>query len=99
MNLPEGLLAAVKNYLDITWEDAGTDEKLSRIIANGIIKVNGYAGTDKDYMQAGRHQALLFDYCRYARDNALELFEKNFISEITGLIVHEEVDNYEQTNI
>ena len=31
-SLPEGLLADVKNYLNITWDDAATDTKVSGLL-------------------------------------------------------------------
>lgn len=32
--LPEGLLDDVKNYLNITWEDEATDQKIGGLIAS-----------------------------------------------------------------
>jgi len=37
--LPAGLLEAVRNYLDITWEDTAGDLKLSGIIAPCNVQV------------------------------------------------------------
>ena len=42
--MPEGLLESVKNYLDITWEDANTDAKITGIIGRGIKFLNDKAG-------------------------------------------------------
>ena len=48
MSLPPGLLEAVKNYLDITWDDPEGDEKLSGIIARGMQYLNKVAGAELD---------------------------------------------------
>ena len=32
-NLPAGLLADVENYLNITWDDEATDQKIGGLIA------------------------------------------------------------------
>ena len=43
------LLEAVRNYLDITWEDYAGDEKLLGIISRGIKYLDGVAGVTLDY--------------------------------------------------
>lgn len=89
--LPEGLLNAVKNYLDITWEDEALNEKLQGITQRGIFYLNGLAGYSYDYTQEGNHRALLFDYIRYVRSNALDEFQKNYLHELLSLQICEEV--------
>ena len=79
------MLQAVRNYLDITFEDAETDKKLQGIIARGMAYLNEVAGTELDYSEEAEHRALLLDYCRYARNNVLELFEQNFSAELISL--------------
>lgn len=79
------LLSDVKNYLDITWEDAEGDEKLTGILARGIAYLDGIAGKKLDYEAESVPRALLFDYTRYARSNALELFAHNFKQELITL--------------
>lgn len=98
MALPEGLLEAVKNYLDITWEDPAGDEKLSGIIARGIKYVDGIAGAEMDYTVEDKPRELLFDYCRYARSNALDEFQKNYLHELLTLQLNQEVASYEAAN-
>jgi len=94
--MPE-LLAAVRNYLDVTWEDVETDEKLTGIIARGIRYLNSIAGANMDYSTPDNPQALLFDYCRYAWSNALDEFSKNYLAEILFLQITENVKAYETT--
>ena len=102
MSLPDGLLYAVKNYLDITWDDDAGDEKLSGIIARGMSYLNNVAGAELDYTVEDKPRELLFDYCRYARAGALDEFQGNYLHELLTLQIKQEVKDYEQqesTNI
>ena len=74
------LLADVRNYLDITWEDEATDSKVRGFIASGMIYLDLKAGAVQDYDPDGLPRTLLMDYARYARDGALDVFENNFRS-------------------
>ena len=98
MVLPEGLLEVVKNYLDITWTDIGTDIKLTGIIARGMKYIDGIAGSAMDYTTENKPRELLLDYCRYARSNALNEFQKNYLHELLTLQITLEVEAYEQAN-
>lgn len=84
-SLPEGLLADVKNYLSITWDDAATDTKVSGLIASGMVYLDGKAGEAQDYTADGHARTLLMEYVRYARDSALEVFETNYMALILGM--------------
>jgi type IV secretory pathway VirB2 component (pilin) len=85
MALPDGVLAAVKNYLDITWTDDAGDTKLSGIVARGMAYIDGVAGSAMDYTTEGKPLELLLDYVRYARSNALDEFQGNYLHELLGL--------------
>lgn len=98
MALPEGLLEAVRTYLDITWVDEAGDTKLSGIIARGIKYIDGIAGSAMDYTVEDKPRELLLDYCRYARSNALEQFQKNYMHELLSLQISQEVAAYEAAN-
>lgn len=98
MALPDGLLEAVRNYLDITWADPAGDAKLSGIIARGIQYIDRIAGKPMDYTTEDKPREILFDYCRYARSNALEDFWKNYRHELLGLQITQEVAAYEEAN-
>ena len=78
-DLPVGLLEEIKNYLDITWEDEATDQKLRGLIASGMNYLNEKAGEALDYTVDGEGLTLLKDYVRYARDGALDVFENNYL--------------------
>jgi len=67
-DLPEGLLDAVKNHLNITWSDEATDQKISGIIASGMMYLNSKAGAEMDYQADGAARTLLFEYARYMID-------------------------------
>ena len=84
-SLPGGLLADVKNYLNITWDDAATDTKVSGLIASGMVYLDGKAGRVQDYTADGGPRTLLMEYVRYARDSALEVFETNYMALILGM--------------
>ncbi len=94
MALPEGLLDAVKNYLDITWNDADGDEKLIGIIARGMKYLDNAAGAELDYTVEDKPRELLMDYCRYVRSNALDEFQTNYLPELLTLQIMEEVRAY-----
>lgn len=94
MALPEGLLAAVRNNLDITWSDVDVDIKLAGIIARGMKYLDGVAGTELDYTLEDKPRELLMDYCRYARSNALDEFQVNYLHELLSLQISEEVKVY-----
>lgn len=83
--LPEGLLADVKNWLDITWEDDATDAKVSGLIASGMVYLDGKLGEAGDYTRDGLPRTLLLEYCRYGLDSALDVFENNYQSMILDM--------------
>lgn len=89
------LLESVKNYLDITWVDANTDDKLLGIIERGMRYLDRLSGSELDYSIEDTPKALLLDYCRYARSNALEEFQNNYLHELLSLQISEEVARYE----
>lgn len=89
------LLAQVKNSLDITWEDDGTDEKVLNWIDSGAAYLDGKRGEAGDYLATGLPRTLLFEYARYARDAALDVFENNYQSLILAMQNGRKVDAYE----
>ena len=88
------LLADVRNYLDITWTDPVGDTKLTGFISRGKAYLDDIAGTTLDYSVEGEPRALLFDYVRYGRSNALDEFPVNFQSDIIRLQLSQEVATY-----
>ncbi len=92
------LLNEVKNYLDITWTDTQTDLKVQGIIERGKKYLNRTAGKELDFDAEDKPKELLFDYCRYVRSNALEMFQQNYLHELLSLQMDVEVEAYEAEN-
>lgn len=85
-NAPAGLLLAdIENYLNITWKDQATDRKIANLIAGGIAYLNGKLGAAGDYGRPGLPRTLLFEYVRYARDEALDVFENNYRAQLLAM--------------
>ncbi|OAA94088.1 MULTISPECIES: hypothetical protein [Clostridium] len=82
----EKLLSEVKSYLHITWKDDNTDNNLKGFISRGMARLQDIAGVPSlDFITHDQPKSLLLDYCRYANSQALEMFEKNFESELLDL--------------
>lgn len=77
-NVPPALLADVKNYINITWDDDATDAKISGLIASAAAYLDGKLGGQPDYEADGMPRTLMMEYVRYARDSALDVFESNY---------------------
>lgn len=91
MNINQ-LLEEIKNDLDITWEDAGTDEKLVGSIERGVSYLMDRTGAaSEDFDENSRAKALLFDYVRYDRSAALNEFYENYAHELNSLMIANEV--------
>lgn len=82
--VPPELLSDVKNYLNITWDDAQTDANLNSQIANSAAYLDAKLGGPQDYTQDGMPRELLFERVRYTRDSALDVFENNYQSLLIG---------------
>lgn len=83
--LPEGLLSDIKVYLQITWDDDVTDQRVTGIIEDGMAYLDDKLGEAGDYTSPGYPRTLLKEYCRYARDAALDVFENNYRSQILAM--------------
>jgi hypothetical protein len=79
------LLSDVKDYLNITWQDDRTDKKITGYINRGMKRLQDIAGASLDFTKEDLPRALLFDYCRYANSQALEVFETNFRGDLLEL--------------
>ena len=78
--ISELLLESVKLSLHITWQDWNTDRAVLTWIENGIAYLDDKLGGAGDYLVPGYPRTLLFEYVRYARDAALDVFENNYQS-------------------
>ena len=83
--IPAALLADVKNYLNITWDDQATDDRIRSLIASATADIDDYAGEELDYLSDGLPRTLMMDHVRYARDEALDVFENNYRTQLVRL--------------
>lgn len=80
------LLEDIKDYLNITWEEERTNKNLAGMMKRGMKRLQKIAGVSSlDFTEEDIERELLFDYCRYANSNALEVFEVNFIGSLQDL--------------
>lgn len=84
----------LKNYLDITWTDTATDNKISGILSRAETFINGYAGAEIDFETDLSAKQLLFDLCRYIYCNSLEDFKVNFKGDLIALRARYKADEY-----
>lgn len=87
----EALLTEVRSYLHITWQDENTDNNLRGMIKRGMARLQEIAGVPLDFTIEDLPKTLLLDYCRYANSHALEMFEKNFSSELVSLHINGQI--------
>lgn len=90
VTVSDALLSDALNYLDITWDDTDTNRKVSGILARGMAFLDRIAGTPQDYEAEDLARSLLFDYARYARDNATADFTEHYLTELNSLRVASE---------
>ncbi len=81
-------------------EDISVDRRIRIMIENGIARLRSSAPdlTAADFEKEGRARELLFNYCRYADSNALEMFGVNYAAEILALRLDYEVRSAENEN-
>lgn len=91
------LLTDVKNYLNITWDDVATDEKIRGLVASASVYLDNKGGGELDYIPDGFPRTLLFEYVRYMRDEALDVFENNYSSMILAMQNERAVAEYEES--
>lgn len=90
----QSLLADVRNVLDVTWEDEHTDNRLLIFLDAGAAYLDDKLGAAGDYLSPGYPRSLLFEYVRYARDEALDVFENNYLSLILAMQNGRKVEAY-----
>lgn len=88
------MLEKLKEYLNITYNDNATDSMLTDAIKRGMSILDDYAGDKLNYDEEGLPRQLLFDYVRYVRSHAAEMFEINFRHDLISLREMTEVKKY-----
>lgn len=92
----DALLADINNHLDNTWRDEARDKKVLGFIRSGMVYLNDKLGQKADYEADGYPRTLLFEFVRYARDGAMDLFETNYKSMILAMQNQKAVSDYAQ---
>lgn len=77
------MLKELKDKLKVTWNDEDGD--LQRILESGKEYLDGIAGTSLNFETSSFNKELLFEYCRYSYNNAIEYFEENFQRQLIQL--------------
>lgn len=90
------LLDDVRNYLDITWQDFSLDRKLAELTAAGMAYLDYLLGAAADYHAPGQPRTLLFEYIRYARDGAMDIFENNYRHLLMAMQSGRRLESYAQ---
>ena len=90
-NMIKRLFPAIKEYIH---SPDSEDSNVERYIGSSIARLNSIAGAELDYEAYGLPRDLLFDRVRYAHSQALEVFERNFQSELLSLHVETQAPLY-----
>jgi len=77
------MLVPIMDYLRVS--SPYEENNLRRIIERGQAYLNELAGVELDFSTEGLARALLFDYCRYAYNNATEYFLENYRDDLLRL--------------
>ena len=94
LKVSDTLLADVNNYLDHTWTDGARDRKVRGFILSGMVYINDKLGENANFEEEGAPRTLLFEFVRYARDGAMDLFETNYKSMILAMQNKKAVSDY-----
>lgn len=100
IDVSAGLLAEAKNYLDITWQDADGDAKLTGQIRRGIAFISAKTGVPQTAYESDsesydeRAQELLFNYLLYDRAGSADQFRSNYAPALNGIRMREEVKRH-----
>lgn len=88
------LLALVRQFLNITWEDDTLDNQLQSYIDSSKDYLNKVAGVDElDFTVASLPQDLLLNRVLYMNSHKLSDFTTNYISELNRLRVEHTTDD------
>lgn len=74
------LLADVKIYLQIRWEDEDTEKRLEELILGSAAYIDSVMGQACDYTEIGNLRTLLFERVRYQYNGALDAWLPNYLS-------------------
>jgi len=83
--LSPDLFGEIKHALAITWSDE--DREIKKLAAKSVYAINELVGTEIDLEINMSARELVIERCRYAYNNAVDEFEKNFQAELSRLIL------------
>lgn len=92
------LLDALKLDQGVIWSDAATDSSFRSHAAGGMARIDELLGETGDYSVPGDARTLLFEYVRYARAGALDVFEGNYRHTIISAQNKRRLARYAQEN-
>lgn len=92
------LLEAMKLDQGVTWSDAATDSVFRSRAADGMARIDELLGEPGDYSTPGDARMLLFEYVRYARAGALDVWEHNYQHSIVAAQNKRRIARYAQEN-
>jgi len=78
-------ISTLKRELNITWEDAETEEQLKALELRAESILCDKAGEELDFSQPSVELQLLFDLIKYLRSNAYNQFLIDYSEELTAL--------------
>lgn len=96
--MTETLLSQVKRKLNITWDDADTNNRLTDIVQSAIPALKhklGIADPNFDFATPGMENNLFKAYCFYEWNHCLNEFDENYSNDIAQVRAMHEVDYYE----
>lgn len=74
------LLADVKNYLQISWDDEQTNKRLQEMVLGSAAYLDSVMGQTCDYSEIGNLRTLLMERVRYQFCDALDAWLPNYLS-------------------
>lgn len=77
------MLEELKYHLKITWDEE--DSELTDLLTRGKKALKRIFGLEVDYQENEDIKELLFNWCRYSRNHAIEYFQQNFREEINTI--------------
>lgn len=77
------MLEELKYHLKITWNEEDTE--LEKLLNRGKKALERIFGLKINYEENEDVKELLFNWCRYSRNNAIEYFQGNFLNEINTI--------------
>ncbi len=78
-------IEVLKRELNITWDDAETNEKVLALAERAKSIITDKAGRELDLETPSTAQQLFFDCIKYLRSDAYNQFLEDYSSELTAL--------------